>query len=96
MRLAISILAYLTLAGTVPATPPPAAPDAPVLVRGSDHKHNWESKKVPDKWIPPKTQKVKIGEDKDGKPIYKEVEVKPGYWTYKVVEVCKICGKQKK
>ncbi len=96
MRFPITTLIFMLLATSVPAMPPPDAGGAPAFIRGSDHKHNWDTKKVRDKWIPPKTKKIKVGEDKDGKPIYKEVEVKPGYWTTKVVEVCKVCGKQKK
>jgi hypothetical protein len=45
-------------------------------------------------WVPPVKQKVQVGVDAKGKPIYETKVVKPGYWRTIVSWSCS-CGATK-
>lgn len=89
-------LAWLAVIGA-PAFAAPG-PDVPPAVQdqpGPGCKHDWK-RSSSRKWIPPVKQKVLVGRDKNGKPIYQEREVQPGRWEIVYEDKCRKCGKVKK
>jgi hypothetical protein len=60
----------------------------------AEHKHKWRqsSKK---EWVPPLYQKKQIGTDAKGRPIYRDVMVRKGYYKVVTVLKCVKCGRTK-
>jgi hypothetical protein len=73
------------LARAATGSPPTAS-----AAQEKPHKHTFvkKSRKV---WIPPEVKRVKVGTDQDGKPIYKNQVVKPGYYKTVYYYACS-CG----
>ncbi len=95
-----ALIAALAAASALAAPPKAAATDPGELhagVRGGgggEHQHVWVAKSDK-KWVDPVKRKELVGYDADGKPIYKEVIVQPGYWKTITFYVCSVCGKKK-
>ena len=57
------------------------------------HTHTWV-KQTKKEWVPPQKQRVQVGVDAKGKPVYETKIVKPGYWRTVVTFRCG-CGATK-
>jgi hypothetical protein len=94
-RVCALLLAIVTGVGfatpvAVAAAPAPAEPRAT-----QGHEHVWVKFVARQEWIPPVTSKQITGYDAKGRPIYKEVVVRPGYWKKIYGHRCNVCGKTK-
>lgn len=60
----------------------------------AEHEHRWvrSSKKV---WVPPVYQNKQVGTNAKGKPIYKKVLVRKGYYKTVIITKCAKCGATK-
>ena len=80
--------------------PPAAEPSAFATAGTGDgkpapvHTHTWV-KQTQKEWVPPETQKVQVGVDAKGKPVYETKVVKPGYWRTITYWTCS-CGQTKR
>lgn len=78
---------------------PQQAPSLPVqpapgsALQEEPHKHVFVRKSRRE-WVPPVVKQVKVGTDKDGKPIYKTQVVKAGYYRTVFYNECS-CGARK-
>lgn len=90
----------LALASAAPVEAGAAAPSSPAVVAAKEndappqHRHEWVQKSRRE-WVPPKKVKQLVGYDDNGRPIYKEIEVRPGYYRDVTYLQCKGCGAKK-
>lgn len=102
----ILLTAALALLPAATGLATPAPPPIPDVVSGNaliaalhpqakkDHKHQYRksSKKV---WVSPVYRNKLVGYDKKGRPKYKRVLVKKGYYKTVTAMKCVKCGKTK-
>ena len=70
----------------------PSLTRADTGLRGQQsHKHRWVTR-YKKEWVPPRTQRVRVGTDRNGRPIYRTKVIKPGYWRRIPYSVCTGCG----
>jgi hypothetical protein len=93
-------LAFVALAVAAAAPVRAAEPSAFATAGTGDgkpapaHTHTWV-KQTQKEWVPPETQKVQVGVDAKGKPVYETKIVKPGYWRTLTYWTCS-CGQTKR
>jgi len=100
VALALAVVAFAVVDGAPAQAAVPAA-SANVSVWGGTgdgkpapaHTHTWV-KQSQKEWVPPEKQKVQVGVDAKGKPVYETKIVKPGYWRTVTFFRCS-CGQTK-
>ena len=88
------VLASLALLGAATSGADAVVVERPLLAGDGTpappHTHVWV-KQTRKEWVPPVMEKVLVGTDAKGKPIYETRIVKPGYWRPIVSYSCS-CG----
>ena len=92
--LGVLFLSPLTGAAVAGLEPAPAPDSSVLFAEKAGHKHKWQksSKKV---WVAPLYQQKLVGTDAKGRPIYKDVMVREGYYKVVTVQKCVKCGQSK-